>query len=272
VKNHQSTGVAPQIGARGVTARWVAAFAASLLLVGGANAQTAAGPDSTARAHAEASQVYGDPVHPNISGIWLSGAANYSWLDYSKSPDIPLKPKYAQIFQHTRDMAAKGAPIADPVGQCLAFGMPRFTTMDFTVIQTPGRITMYTEVLHEIREVYMDGRPVPKDWDPTWGGRSNGRWEGDTLVIETTGMKAGMADQVGLPYSEQLKVVERIRRDGDVLTNETTLTDPEVYTRPFSTVHRWRLAPAGYEFGEYICSENQRNAPDAEGVTTVERR
>jgi hypothetical protein len=250
----------------------VIALTLALQLAGAAEAQTAAEIDTAARAKAEASKIYGDPAQPNISGIWVSGTANYSWLDYSKSPDIPLKPKYAQIFQQTRDLAAKGTPVADPVAKCLAFGMPRFTTMDFTLIQTPGRITMYTEVLHEIREVYMDGRPVPKDWEPTWGGRSNGHWEGDTLVIETVGMKAGMADQVGLPYSEKLKVVERIHRDGDILINETTLIDPEVYTRPFSTVHRWRLAPPGYEFGEYICTENQRNEPNAEGVTTTRLR
>jgi hypothetical protein len=223
-------------------------------------------PDVAELAFKQASQLYGDPARPNISGIWLSGLANFSWVDYAKT-ELPLTPKYAAIFQRWRDMAAKGTPIADPVAQCLAFGMPRFTTMDFTMIQTPGRITQYTEVLHEIREIYMDGRPVPKNWEPTMGGRSNGHWEGDTLVIETVGLKAGTLDQVGLPYSDKLKVIERIKRTGDLLTNETTLIDPEAYTRPLTTTHRWRLAPPGYEFGEYICNENQRNAPDENGLT-----
>jgi hypothetical protein len=150
-------------------------------------------PDLAKLAYQEASKLYGDPAHPNFSGIWVSGASNYSWVDYSKVTP-PLTPKYAAIFQKWRDMAAKGTPIADPVAQCLAFGMPRFTTTDFTLIQTPGRITEYTEVLHEIREVYMDGRPVPKDWDLSRGGRANGHWEGDALVIETVGMTAGTLD------------------------------------------------------------------------------
>ena len=228
-------------------------------------------PDQAKLAYQEASKLYGDPAHPNLSGIWVSGASNYSWVDYSKVTP-PLTPKYAAIFQKWRDMATKGTPIADPVAQCLAFGMPRFTTMDFTLIQTPGRITEYTEVLHEVREIYMDGRPVPKDWDPTRGGRANGHWEGDTLVIETVGMREGTLDQVGLPYSDKLKVVERITRAGDLLSDEITLIDPEAYTRPLVTTHRWRLAPPGYEFAEYVCGENQRNAPDASGLTTGNSR
>jgi hypothetical protein len=223
-------------------------------------------PEQAKLAYAQASQLYGDPAHPNLAGIWVSGASNFSWVDYGKT-ELPLTPKYAAIFQTWRDMAAKGTPIADPVAQCLAFGMPRFTTMDFTLIQTPGRITEYTEVLHEVREIYMDGRPVPKDWDPTRGGRANGHWEGDTLVIETVGMRAGTLDQVGLPYSDKLKVVERLTRSGDLLTDEITLIDPEAYTRPLVTTHRWRLAPPGYEFAEYVCGENQRNAPDEHGLT-----
>ena len=255
----------------GLTTAAFTALALSVLLpfAGAAHGQPAPDQSAAVLAQREASKLYGAPSQPNISGIWLSGISNYSWLDYAKTPDIPLTPKYAKIYKELRDLATKGTPFADPVAQCLAFGMPRFTTMDFTLVQTPGRITMYTEVLHEIREVYMDGRPVPKDWEPTWGGRSNGHWEGDTLVIETVGMKAGWADQTGLPYSEKLKVVERIHRDGDVLTNETTLIDPEVYTRPLPTVHRWRLAPPGYEFGEFICTENQRNSPNEHGVTTT---
>ena len=254
-----------------------AALAGVLLAAGAASAQFApplAPPlssDQAPLAYAQASELYGDPAHPNFAGVWVSGASNFSWVDYSKT-ELPLTPKYAAIFQKWRDMAAKGTPIADPVAQCLAFGMPRFTTMDFTLIQTPGRITEYTEVLHEVREVYMDGRPVPKDWDPTREGRANGHWEGDTLVIETVGMRAGTLDQVGLPYSDKLRVVERLTRSGDLLTDEITLIDPEAYTRPFTTTHRWRLAPPGYEFAEYVCGENQRNAPDASGLTTGNSR
>ena len=204
-------------GARSVIARTQAARLAGsliglLLTAGQARAQFTPPiapplpPDQARLAFQDAAKLYGDPAHPNISGIWLSGASNFSWVDYSKT-ELPLTPKYAAIFQKWKDMAAKGTPIADPVAQCLAFGMPRFTTMDFTLIQTPGRITEYTEVLHEVREVYMDGRPVPRDWEPTRGGRANGRWEGDTLVIETVGMQAGTLDQVGLPYSDKLKAV-----------------------------------------------------------------
>ena len=259
------------------SARWGIAATAALLAVGPATAQfaPALAPPLTAEqaklAYRQAAELYGDPAHPNLSGIWVSGAANFSWVDYART-ELPLTPKYAAIFKTWRDMAAKGTPIADPVAQCLAFGMPRFLTMDFTLIQNPGRITEYTEVLHEIREVYMDGRPVPKDWEPTRGGRANGHWEGDTLVIETVGMQAGTLDQVGLPYSDKLKAVERIKRSGDLLTDEITLIDPEAYTRPFTTTHRWRLAPPGYEFGEYVCGENQRNPPDANGLTKGDSR
>jgi hypothetical protein len=91
-------------------------------------------------------------------------------------------------------------------------------------------------------------------------------------VIETVGLRAGTLDQVGLPYSDKLKVVERITRSGDLLSDEITLIDPEAYTRPFTTTHRWRLAPPGYEFSEYVCGENQRNALDENGLTKGDGR
>jgi hypothetical protein len=67
-------------------------------------------------------------------------------------------------------------------------------------------------------------------------------------------------------------VVERIIRSGDLLSDQITRIDPEAYTRPFTTTHRWRLAPPGYEFAEYVCGENQRNAPDANGLTRGDAR
>jgi hypothetical protein len=151
----------------------------------------------------------------------------------------------------------------------MAFGMPRVMTFGTAeILQTPGRLTVLTEVLHEVRRVYLDGRQPPADLDPTFGGYSTGRWEGDTLVIDTIGLVANTIDQQGIPMSDSLTVRERIRRvDGATIENQITLTDPEALTRPWTVTKTYRKLPDNTEIGEFICTSNNRNDADAEGRT-----
>jgi hypothetical protein len=110
------------------------------------------------------------------------------------------------------------------------------------------------------RQIHTDGRPLPQDPDPAWLGYSVGRWEGDTLVVETIGFNnRTLLDLMGHPHSESLRVVERYhRRDFGHMDVEVTLDDPKMYTKPFSIKFTQKLL-ADSDILEAICSENEKD-------------
>jgi len=119
-------------------------------------------------------------------------------------------------------------------------------------------------ILHErglFREIFMDGRTLQKNPDPTWMGYSTGAWEGDTLVVRSTGFNAKTwLDDVGHPHSESLNVIERYRRpDYGHLRLDITVEDEKAYTRPWTVTQELRLDPTG-DLIEYVCNENERDA------------
>jgi len=205
---------------------------------------------------------------PDISGLWFAGVGDY--VNPARD-EIPLTPEYARKLREWVAAAQAGRPYADSVTRCEAFGMPRVMTFGLNeILQTPGRVTVITEVLHEVRRIWTDGRKHPDDLDLTYGGHSVGRWEGTTLVIDTVGVKAGTLDQYGVPFSDEIHITERMRRvDGLTLENQITLVDPKAFTKPWTVTKTYRLAPPGFAIEEYICSSNNRNAPDAQGRATA---
>jgi hypothetical protein len=133
--------------------------------------------------------------------------------------------------------------------------MPRIMGGAFEIIQIPGRILLYFESDHVHREVWMDGRELPKDPDPTWYGYSVGKWDGDTLVVDTIGFNdKTWIDSWGNPHSEDMRVVERYRRvDHDTLELKMTVIDPKAYTAPLvSSPKTFSLHPK-YELVESLC-------------------
>ena len=119
--------------------------------------------------------------------------------------------------------------------------------------QRVTRITMYIEWMQQYREIWMDGRPHPSPFAPhTWQGFSTGAWEGDTLVVTTTHMKAGWVRRNGLPYSDQATFTDRWTRYGDYLTHVAILEDPVYLTEPFVRTTNWRVAP-GMRIQAYPC-------------------
>jgi hypothetical protein len=110
------------------------------------------------------------------------------------------------------------------------------------------------------RQIFLDGREHPKDLDPTWMGHAVGRWEKDTLVVDTVGFndKSWILFGAGLPHTERLHMVETYRRpDLAHLTIDLTLEDPGTFTKPIEHHMTWQLAP-GEEILEYICNENNK--------------
>ena len=178
------------------------------------------------------------------------------FVEYPPPPQ--LAPAYAKKFAEWTKNFETGTQEPDTVTRCLAFGIARFGTMPVEIIQTPGQITMGLGVLHDIRRIYMDGIGHTVGADPSFNGDSVGHWEGDTLVVETNNIRAGTIDRDGIPYSDKLTVVERIRRVSPTrLEIETVLTDPEAFLAPYTIKRAYTPMPPGSRFEEYLCENNR---------------
>lgn len=134
----------------------------------------------------------------------------------------------------------------DPLGRCEPMGLPRHLNTEivaphatFEIVQTPRRVLQFFEYRHDWREIWMDGRPLPplEDTFPKWNGYSVGRWEDDTLVVESIGFdERSWLDKLGYPHSEEMLLEERYRRlDADTLELRMTVYDPLVYSEPFES-------------------------------------
>jgi hypothetical protein len=173
-----------------------------------------------------------------------------------KPEEEPLRPEGAAAYKIHQDN-----PLAYPHTQCLPDGVPAdMFVMTFKMIQAPKEIVLLTELNSPARQIYTDGRALPKDPDPTWMGYSVGKWDGDTLVVETTGLNdRGWLDGFGHPRSEQMHITERYhRRDFGHMDLDFTFNDPKYYTRPFGLKAALRLIPNSDLF-EYVCNENEKD-------------
>jgi hypothetical protein len=206
---------------------------------------------------------------PDWRGIWTP--------DFSPAAgaggEPPLTPEYRAKYDAFRAASAAGRDGGNGrTSNCLPPGMPRIMLQPYNIefLFTPDRVTIIQEAYMQVRRVFTDGRPLPEDPDPAFNGHSVGRWEGDTLVVETIGIKEDtQLGRVGVSHSDQLKVVERYRLDPknpDKLTLEFTHTDPKALTQPWKqsftfTRHR------EWEQIEFICAENDRNPVGDDGKT-----
>jgi hypothetical protein len=203
---------------------------------------------------------------PNISGVWqVRGFERQTKpIDGSAPPWLPWNKEAVD-----KRMAAEkaGAPLYDPTAACLPSGMPRIIAAPYPVeiVQTPQATVFLYEAQHLFRVVYMNEKH-PKKIEPSYMGHSVGHWEGDTLVIDTVGLvDSTQIDEAGSMHSEDLHVVERIRRVNDTLEIDFTMTDPKAFSEPWTSRRIWRWRPE-VRFLEYVCEENNRNAPDENGV------
>jgi hypothetical protein len=125
------------------------------------------------------------------------------------------------------------------------------------IIQTPKETIEMFEYDHSIRYIFTDGRPHPADVTPTYNGHSIGHWEGDTLVVDTVGLNGkNWLDRVGHPESEQMHIVEHIRRvDDKTLQVDFAFDDPKSYLKPWTATMRFGLRPA-WDILEHVCEDN----------------
>jgi hypothetical protein len=152
----------------------------------------------------------------------------------------------------------------NPDAHCLPIGFMQLHTHPDPrkIVQTPGLIVIMWEANYGLRQIFLDGRSLPgSDAQPWWYGYSIGKWDGDTLVVETTGLRdGGWLDVLGSPFTDAAKVTERFRRvNQGNLEIDVTVDDPKAYTRPWSVTIKQRLM-LDSELMEFICAENEKDA------------
>jgi hypothetical protein len=150
----------------------------------------------------------------------------------------------------------------DYAANCLPLGWTRLmnTPMPMEIMQEPNRIAVLFEAWQTYKVIPTDGRNHPKNVEPTWAGNSVGRWEGDTLVIDTIGFNdRTRLDTIGHPHSDQLHTIERLTRtDAKHIAYEITVTDPKAYSDPITNKRVFTLHPE-WELMEYSCEENNKD-------------
>ena len=207
-------------------------------------------PARTAQQVATAKTETATPI-PDLSGVWLERKfIPKMYLDGAP----PLQP-WAEAKFKAADVTKN-----DPNLSCLPEGVPRvmFIPLPMEIIQIPGRVLIRQEAWNQFREIFTDGRQHPKDLDPTFMGHSTGKYEGDALVVDTVGFnERTWLDHVGLPHSDALHVVERIRRvDHNTLQDDFTIDDPKAFTKTWTAQQTYNLKP-GWEIAEFVCENNK---------------
>ena len=203
---------------------------------------------------------------PNISGVWFTQGYNrrISPMDGSETPWQP----WTKAEFDRREAAEKnGKPLFDPTAACLPSGIPRLIAAPYPIeiIQTRDQTVMLHETHHLFRVFHMNGTH-PAKVEPSYMGHSVAHWEGDTLVVDTVGLSTKtQIDEAGTQHSDALHVVERIRKvDERTLEDVFTIDDPKAFTKPWTARRTFKWRP-DVRLQEYVCEENNRNAPDANG-------
>lgn len=195
---------------------------------------------------------------PDISGIWMESGLKYLINIAADLKEVPFQPWAYEEYKRRMDTRGKD----DPNNYCLPSGIPEkeAVTSPWKIVQTPGVVIILYESRTIFRQIFTDGRPLPRDPNPTWQGYSIGHWEGDTLVTETAGANGkAWLDTNGHPVTDALKVIEKFhRRDFGHLDLEITIDDPKAYTKPW-TVHQTAEFQPDTELLEYICEENNKD-------------
>jgi hypothetical protein len=196
------------------------------------------------------------PAAVRTSQFWNLGA--------SFKDGLPFQPWAAEL--HRKRVASNSED--NPDAHCLPIGVMQLHThgQPRKMIQTPGVIAIIYEANSGLRQIFIDGRSLPKDAEPWWYGYSVGKWDGDTLVVESTNFRdLGWLDVEGSPLTESGKIIERFRRpDYGHLEIEVTIDDPKAYTKPWTVKVYQRILP-DTELIEFVCQENERDAKHLAG-------
>jgi hypothetical protein len=182
---------------------------------------------------------------PDLSGVW--------------TPDevLSIRAKGNALLLNRKAAESKRDPDAD----CTLSGVPRLDLgpKPFKILQAHDEVVILYQDFTTFRQVFTDGRRLPQDPQPAWLGYSVGKWDGDTLVVDTIGFNdLTWLDNAGTPHSESLHVTERFhRRDKGHLDIQITIDDPKTFSHSFTVTEHARLSP-NVDLTEFICLENRK--------------
>jgi hypothetical protein len=263
-------------------AAWIAALLA-LCVLPAAHAQA---PERSRSSEAAGGQ-------PDFSGTWerytpprdpnappprgTPGAGGGLGPTFGGTPP-PLRPELAAAYEADikmrQDAERRGEPIPSANAQCIPEGMPAMMIALFPmeVLQTRGQLTIVQEAFSQIRRIYIgEEPPAIEDAEPTFFGHSGAKWDGDTLVVETVGIKETVRYR-NTPHSDQMRIHERMRvLDANRFENQITIVDPVYLTGPWTWTWTYQRKP-GYKMYEYVCEDNREFADPDTGVQRMRFR
>src|SRR5580658_2080906 len=195
----------------------------------------------------------------NIAGVWQPTTRQFlNITSEQKSSDLPLQPWAAALYNERPDTESK----EDPTGNCIPGGVPRADVVPYPykIVNSDKMVVILYEAIHMYRQIFTDGRELPKDPNPTWMGYSIGHWEGDDFVAQTAGFNnQGWLDNDGRPATDALRVTERFRRkDLGNMDIVITIDDSKAYTKPWNVTLPLKLLP-DTDLLEYVCNENNKD-------------
>jgi len=216
---------------------------------------------------------------PDLNGSWgpygAAGRGGDPKLAPVAASPIVVKPEYVKAYEAVRAADAeanrRGEPLASASSACLPSGMPAMMSVavyPVEFIQTPNQVTIVSEAFMQVRRIFLDRPQAPIDEvPPGYFGRSVGHWEGDTLVVDTIGVKTSVQYQ-RVPHSDQMRITERIRLAApDVLHDQITIQDPVTLEKPITYTLAYRRLPK-YEMVEFVC-DNNREFADEKGAVQL---
>ena len=200
---------------------------------------------------------------PDLSGLWQPEQNGYSGnLIRDVKDEAIFRPEAEAIYRERMAKFSQDSPHSHclPEGPHQIFGTGGPDHSLYRIMQSPSVVALLFEG-GGFRQVFLDGRKLPKDPNPTWNGYSIGHWENDTLVVESAGFNdLSWLDEAGHPHSEDLRITERFRRvDFGHMQFQITFDDPKVLVEPLTLSLGFRYA-ADTEMLEYICNEGERDA------------
>jgi len=211
---------------------------------------------------------------PDLSGLWIMPTKRPG------NPDFPGCAPVSDEFVNIGASLKGGLPyqawaadlvktrrseqrVNDPMSLCRPIGPVRLTTWNGPrkVVQTPGLLIIMNELDTSYRQIFTDGRPLPADPNPSWNGYSSGKWEGDTLVVQTSGFRDRIwLDATGNPMTDAAKITERFRRiNFGQMEIEITVDDPKAYTKPW-TVKLNEVIQLDTDLLDFVCADNEKDA------------
>lgn len=193
---------------------------------------------------------------PDLSGIWRTPTGKYLYNLAADGIEVLMRPWAEQLYKARLGNDGRDRPSAG----CLPHSVTDFDTHQTPrkIVQTRDVLVMLYESYHSYRQILTDGRALPTELEPAWFGYSVGRWEGDTLVVDTVGLHENTwLDDSGHPHSDALHLIERFHRvDFGHMDVQITIDDPKAYLKPWTVSFGWELLP-DTDLLDWVCENNK---------------